>query len=71
MSEKPLFVSFETSSGAKIHRIPVEVFPKFWAYVYIVLKDDYRVLIDCGSGTDSSHENLLSGLEHAGLRLSD
>lgn len=71
MSEKPLLVSFETSSGAKIHRIPVEAFPNFWAYVYIVLKGDYRVLIDCGSGTDSSHENLLSGLEQAGLRPSD
>lgn len=71
MSKKPSFASFETSSGAKIHRIPVEAFPNFWAYVYVVLKDDYRVLIDCGSGTDSSHENLLGGLKQAGLQPSD
>ena len=71
MSEKPLFATFETSSGAKIHRISLEAFPNFWAYVYIVLKDDYRVLIDCGSGTDASHENLLNGLEHAKLQPSD
>jgi glyoxylase-like metal-dependent hydrolase (beta-lactamase superfamily II) len=71
MSEKTSFASFETSSGAQVHRIPLEAFPNFWAYVYIVLKDDNRVLIDCGSGTDSSHENLLSGLKQAGLQPSD
>jgi len=71
MSEKDSFATFETSSGAKIYRIPLEAFPNFWAYVYLVVKDDMRVLIDCGSGTDSSHENLLSGLQQAGLRPPD
>jgi len=71
MSEKSSFATFETSSGAKIYRIPLEAFPNFWAYVYIVLKDNYRVLIDCGSGTDSSHEDLLSGLKQMGLQPSD
>ena len=71
MSKKPSSASFETSSGAKIHRIPVEAFPNFWAYVYVVLKDDYRVLIDCGSGTDTSHEYFLGGLKQAGLQPSD
>lgn len=71
MSEKPSFATFETSGGATIHRIPLESFPNFWAYVYVVLKDDLRVLIDCGSGTDSSHENLLAGLQQAGLKPSD
>ena len=71
MSEKATFALFETSSGARIHRIPLEVFPNFWAYVYVVQKDPYCVLIDTGSGTDSSHENLLSGFQQAGIRLSD
>ena len=71
MSDKPSFATFETSNGAKIYRIPLEAFPNFWAYVYIVLKDDYQVLIDCGSGTDSSHGDLLRGLEHAGLQPSN
>jgi glyoxylase-like metal-dependent hydrolase (beta-lactamase superfamily II) len=71
MSEKGTFASFETSGGAKIHRLPLEVFPDFWAYVYIVQKDEYCVLIDCGSGTDTSHEHLLSGLGQAGLAPSD
>lgn len=71
MSEKHSFATFETSRGVKIYRIPLEAFPNFWAYTYLVLKDDYRVLIDCGSGTDSSHEDLLSGLKQVGLQPSD
>ena len=38
MSEALTFAVFETSSGAKIHRIPLEVFPNFGAYVYVVQK---------------------------------
>ena len=71
MSEKVSFATFETSGGAKIYRIPLEVFPNFWAYVYILLKDELCVLIDCGSGTDSSHANLLEGLQQAGLKPAD
>jgi len=70
MNGKPCFAKFETSSGAKIHRIPLEVFPNFWAYVYLVQKDDTRALIDCGSGTETSHANLLTGLQQAGLQPS-
>ena len=71
MSETLTFAVFETSGGAKIHRIPLEVFPNFWAYVYVVQKDEYCVLIDFGSGTDTSHENLLDGLKQAGFQPSD
>jgi glyoxylase-like metal-dependent hydrolase (beta-lactamase superfamily II) len=71
MSETRTFTTFDTASGAKIHRIPLEAFPNFWAYVYVVQKDEYCVLIDTGSGTDTSHENLLSGFHQAGIRPSD
>ena len=71
MSEMPSFATFASSSGAKIHRIPLEAFPNFWAYVYVVLKDDFCVLIDSGSGIESSHKDLLNGLEQAGLQPSD
>jgi glyoxylase-like metal-dependent hydrolase (beta-lactamase superfamily II) len=70
MNGKPAFTEFETSSGARIHRIPLEVFPNFWAYVYLVQTDEYHVLIDCGSGTETSHANLLNGLQQAGLQPS-
>lgn len=71
MTEKGTFANFESSNGWKVHRIPLEVFPNFWAYVYIVRKDEFCVLIDAGSGTDVSHENLLSGLEQVGLNPSN
>ena len=71
MSEKATFTTFETASGAKIHRIPLEVFPNFWAYVYLLQKDVDCVLIDTGSGTDTSHENLQSGLQKAGIEPAD
>jgi glyoxylase-like metal-dependent hydrolase (beta-lactamase superfamily II) len=71
MTDKVTFSHFETSGGAKIHRIPVEVFPNFWAYVYLIEKNDDRVLIDCGSGTESSHANLLDGLGQVGFQPLD
>lgn len=71
MTGKATFASFETSGGAKIDRIPLEVFPNFWAYVYLVQKDGFRVLIDCGSGTEASHTNLLNGLQQVGLQPQD
>lgn len=71
MSAKATFTTFESTGGAKVHRIPVEAFPNFWAYVYLVQTDAYSVLIDTGSGTDTSHENLVAGLQQAGIGPSD
>lgn len=71
MTENAAFAVFETSGGARIHRLPLEAFPNFWAYVYLVTKDDLRVLVDCGSGTESSHKNLLDGLGRAGFQPKD
>ena len=68
---KATYASFETSSGAKIHRLPLQAFPNFWAYAYVVQKDSNNYLIDAGSGTDTSHEDLLNGLHQAGLQPSD
>ena len=71
MSTQSTFAVFESSGDAKIQRIPLEVFPNFWAYVYIVQKAQYCVLIDTGSGTETSHENLLTGFRQAGIQPSD
>ncbi len=71
MSERATYALYETSSGAQIHRIPLQAFPKFWAYVYVIRKDGANILIDCGSGTEVSHEELLKGLRQAGLQPSD
>ena len=71
MSEKVTFAAFETSGGAKIHRLPLEAFPGFWVYAYLVQKDVNIFLIDCGSGVESSHNDLLNGFQQAGIRPSD
>jgi glyoxylase-like metal-dependent hydrolase (beta-lactamase superfamily II) len=39
--------------------------------VYLVQMQQYRVLIDTGSGTDASHEKLISGLGQVGLQASN
>lgn len=71
MSEKAAYATFETSGGGVIHRIPLQAFPNFWAYAYLVRDGGNTYLIDCGSGTDISHEDLLKGFQQAGLQPSD
>ena len=65
------FTFFESSGGAQIHGLPLEVFPNFWAYAYVVQKDEFCVLIDTGSGTEKSHQDLLQGLQKAGVRAEE
>ncbi len=65
------FAEFETENGAKIFRLPVQAYPKFWAYVYLVVLHEKRILIDAGSGTDTSHDDLLNGLGQAGIASND
>jgi glyoxylase-like metal-dependent hydrolase (beta-lactamase superfamily II) len=65
------YTTFETASSAKIHRLPLEAFPKFWVYAYLVQLNGENYLIDCGSGTDGSHQNLLDGLTQVGLQPAD
>lgn len=71
MSEKASFAAFETSGGRVIHRIPLQAFPKFWAYAYLVRDGGSTFLIDCGSGTEASHDDLLKGLNQAGVKPGD
>lgn len=65
------FAMFESAGGARIFRLPLQVFPNFWAYAYVVHHNGNIFLIDTGSGTDTSHEDLLNGLKQAGLQPSD
>ena len=59
------FQSFETSGGAHIFRIPMRAFPDLWAYAYLVLVDDFIVLIDSGSGFGDSNAHLEAGFDQA------
>ena len=71
MTAKPTFATFESSNGVRVHRLPLEVFPHFWAYVYVIQTNEFCILIDAGSGMDTSHQHLLEGLQLAGLQPSD
>lgn len=61
---------YQTSTGVRIWRLPVEAFPNFWAHTYMVRVNDWVVLIDTGSGSERSNAALETGLEAAGASLS-
>ncbi len=66
MASNPSLQQFTTSGGAQIFRLPLEAFPRFWAYAYLVLVEDMVVLIDTGSGSERSNAGLVSGFEQVG-----
>jgi glyoxylase-like metal-dependent hydrolase (beta-lactamase superfamily II) len=57
---------FKTDQGARIYQIPLEAFPDFWMFAYLVFVDDYLVLIDTGSNYIQSNENLDGGFQFVG-----
>ena len=63
--------TFETSSGAHIHRLPLQAFPNFWVYAYLVQVNDWLVLIDTGSGSDMSNAGLEEGFAQTGIATKD
>ncbi|MBZ0294332.1 MAG: MBL fold metallo-hydrolase [Anaerolineae bacterium] len=63
MTRLPTIERFDSSNGARIYRIPLEAFPEFIVYCYVVLDAGPPTLIDVGSGFGNCNEQLLSGLE--------
>lgn len=63
MAVLPPIRRFDTSTGARIYRIPVEAFPDFIVYCYVVLNAGVPTLIDTGSGLGSSSDQLLQGIQ--------
>ncbi len=51
------------SNGAQIYRIPLEVFPNYYAYSHLIADHGRLFLVDVGSGFGSSHADLIKGLE--------
>jgi glyoxylase-like metal-dependent hydrolase (beta-lactamase superfamily II) len=51
-----------SSRGARIYRLPLQLFPGLTGYAHLVLKDDLVVLVDVGSGFGPSNEQLEVGL---------
>jgi len=63
----PEIREWHTSGGASIFRLPLEAFPGFWAYAYLVHTAEGWALIDAGSGVDASNEDLDEGLRAVGV----
>jgi glyoxylase-like metal-dependent hydrolase (beta-lactamase superfamily II) len=57
---------FETFSGTPIYQIPIEAFPGLLTYAYLVVHEDYNVLIDTGSGVGEAADQFLDGVQQAG-----
>lgn len=55
------FTSYVTAGGSRIFRLPLEAFPRFWVYAYLVISGDHLVLIDTGSGSELSNQGLVEG----------
>jgi glyoxylase-like metal-dependent hydrolase (beta-lactamase superfamily II) len=53
---------FQSSTGARIYRIPLELFPLLSGYAHLVFIDDIVVLIDVGSGFGDSNDQLAAGM---------
>lgn len=63
MSSLPPIETFTSSTGVKIYRIPVVVFPNgFVAFCYVLLGAGVPTLVDTGSGYGRSTEDLLAGI---------
>lgn len=62
MKEQLKVEHFETTSGIRIFRLPVEVFAQYYAYAHLVVRGDAMTLIDVGSGFGNSFDDLKAGL---------
>ncbi|MFZ5909526.1 MAG: MBL fold metallo-hydrolase [Chloroflexota bacterium] len=71
MKNPPEYAVFETSSGARIHCLPVAAFPGLWANAWLVETGDTLALVDTGSGSEHSNETLIAGFDRAGRRIED
>lgn len=61
MSSEPRVCRYETRSGVRIYRLPVETFPQHINNIYLILDGDRSTLFDVGSGTPQSVEDLERG----------
>jgi glyoxylase-like metal-dependent hydrolase (beta-lactamase superfamily II) len=63
VADLPSIERFDSSNGTHIYRIPVEAFPGFVAFCYLLLDSGKPTLVDTGSGYGNSNDHLLGGLE--------
>ncbi len=54
------------SNWAVIYRVPLEVFPAYYAHAFVLLAGEHKILVDTGSGLPSSNRDLLAGFTAIG-----
>ncbi len=59
----PKTEAFISDGGARIYRIPIQLFPELWGHVHLVAADGVVALVDVGSGFGESNDHLEFGLE--------
>jgi glyoxylase-like metal-dependent hydrolase (beta-lactamase superfamily II) len=53
---------YQSSQGARVFRIPLELFPSLNGFAHLVIADEITALIDVGSGVGDSNHQLEDGL---------
>jgi glyoxylase-like metal-dependent hydrolase (beta-lactamase superfamily II) len=53
---------FQSQSGARVYRLPLDLFPGLRGFAHLVLDDGFSALVDTGSGFGQSNDQLESGL---------
>ncbi|MFQ5829644.1 MAG: MBL fold metallo-hydrolase [Candidatus Methylomirabilia bacterium] len=61
MTIEPHVRRYETRSGIRIYQLPVETFPLHTNNIYLILDEGRSTLLDVGSGTPQSVEDLAQG----------
>lgn len=59
----PKTEAFISDGGARIYRMPIQLFPELWGHVHLVAADGVVALVDVGSGFGESNDHLEFGLE--------
>lgn len=62
---------YQSDAGARIYRIPLELFPILEGYAHLVFADDIVALIDVGSGFGESNDQLEAGMEEVRTRYGE
>ncbi len=53
--------AYRTKDGARVYRLPMELFPGFWGYAHLVVAGGWTILVDAGSGFAASNDHLQEG----------
>lgn len=62
---------FQSRDGARIYRIPLELFPILSGYAHLVFIDNLVALIDVGSGFGDSNDQLEAGMDELRTRYGE